>query len=185
MEEALRGRSRTAATTRFDARRRSPRPSRRTCLDVSKDRHIGFAFNPEHGGRYQAPPGPERGGGEDRSASARLLESRRDNFGFRKVERLPGNIGYLDFRVFDSPDRAGADGRRGHELPGLLRRHHRRPPPERRRRSGPDPAHQLLLLRRARSTSTISTPGPRTRPRTTGPCPMSPARRRSTPTSTS
>jgi C-terminal processing protease CtpA/Prc len=30
----------------------------------------------------------------------RLLEARRDNFGIYKVERLPGNIGYLDIRYF-------------------------------------------------------------------------------------
>ena len=29
------------------------------------------------------------------------------NFGFYKVERLPGNIGYLDLRSFDPPDIAG------------------------------------------------------------------------------
>ena len=37
-----------------------------------------------------------------------LEDARRDNFGFRKVERLPGNIGYLDFRAFQSPGEAGA-----------------------------------------------------------------------------
>ncbi len=30
----------------------------------------------------------------------RLLEARLDNFGFHKVERLPGNVGYLDIHYF-------------------------------------------------------------------------------------
>ncbi len=30
----------------------------------------------------------------------RLLEARLDNFGLHKVERLPGNIGYIDIRYF-------------------------------------------------------------------------------------
>jgi len=39
---------------------------------------------------------------------ARWLErSRRANFGFEKVERLTGNIGYIDLRGFDLPEYAG------------------------------------------------------------------------------
>lgn len=34
-------------------------------------------------------------------------EFRRRNFGFEKVELLPGNVGYLDLRMFASPDVAG------------------------------------------------------------------------------
>ena len=132
--------------------------------------------------RLRSRPWPPTSGGSRagarkrrrRSASGSSRSARRDNFGFRKVERLAGNIGYLDFRVFASPDRGRRDGHRGHELPGLLRRHHRRPPPERRRRSGPDPAHQLLLLRRAGPSQRPLLPGRRTRPRTTGPCPTFP-----------
>lgn len=32
--------------------------------------------------------------------------SRRRNFGFEQLRRLPGNIGYLDLRFFDAPDQA-------------------------------------------------------------------------------
>lgn len=35
------------------------------------------------------------------------LAARLDNFGFHKVERLPGNIGYLDIRYFHRPEWAG------------------------------------------------------------------------------
>ena len=78
----------------------------RTILDVGKDRHMGFAYDPEQ----TADMRRIRGRSEEEARKVRerqLLEAQRDNFGFRKVEQLPGNIGYLDFRVFASPDRAG------------------------------------------------------------------------------
>jgi hypothetical protein len=75
-------------------------------LDVSKDRHTGFAFNPAMAEDFRRLGGQS----EEEAKKVRekqLEEARRDNFGFRKVERLAGNIGYLDFRVFESPSDAG------------------------------------------------------------------------------
>jgi hypothetical protein len=78
----------------------------RTILDVGKDRHMGFAYDPEQTADMRRIMG--RSEEEARKVRERqLLEAQRDNFGFRKVEQLPGNIGYLDFRVFSSPGRAG------------------------------------------------------------------------------
>jgi hypothetical protein len=75
-------------------------------LDVSKDRHTGFAYNPAMAGDIRRLMG--RSEEEARKVRERQLEeSRRDNFGFRKVERLAGNVGYVDFRVFESPADAG------------------------------------------------------------------------------
>ncbi|HSA95166.1 MAG TPA: S41 family peptidase [Acidobacteriota bacterium] len=75
-------------------------------LDVSKDRHTGFVYNPAMAEDLRRLMG--RSEEEAKKVRERqLAESRRDNFGFRKVERLPGNIGYLDFRVFESPGDAG------------------------------------------------------------------------------
>jgi hypothetical protein len=37
-----------------------------------------------------------------------IARSRADNFGFRKIERLPGNIGYLKFNQFAAAEYAGA-----------------------------------------------------------------------------
>ena len=101
-----------------------------------------------HGRGPQAPRGAQRGGGQEGpGAPARgipagqfRLPQGRASAREHRLPRLPR------FRV---ARRRGPDGRRGHELPGLLRRHHRRPAPERRRRPGPDPAHQLLSLRGA------------------------------------
>ena len=56
-----------------------------------------------------ARPEPEPGKPEDREASrlARLQRFRLDNFGIRRVERLDGNIGYLDLRRMPVPANAG------------------------------------------------------------------------------
>jgi hypothetical protein len=76
-------------------------------LDVSKDRHTGFAYRPAMAEDLRRLAGQSE---EERRAvrERQLEEARRDNFGFRKVEQLPGNVGYLDFRMFASPDEAGA-----------------------------------------------------------------------------
>lgn len=74
---------------------------------VSKDKHLGFAFAPEMAADIRRVMGQSEE--EARKVRERRLQTaKRDNFGFRKVERLLGNIGYLDFRVFESPDQAGA-----------------------------------------------------------------------------
>lgn len=76
-------------------------------LEVSKDKHTGFAFNPALADDIRKMMGQS----EEERAKVRerqLQQAQRNNFGFRKVEQLPGNIGYLDFRNFASPDRAGA-----------------------------------------------------------------------------
>ncbi len=78
----------------------------RVLATVSKDGHIGFAHNPalaEDMRRLQGQSEEDRRKVRER----RELEARRNNYGFRKVERLDGNVGYLDFRMFASPDQAG------------------------------------------------------------------------------
>jgi hypothetical protein len=73
---------------------------------ISKDKHLRFRYDPEgvsHRSREDSKSEEERR--KEREEQRRELG--RDNFGFRKVERLPGNIGYLDFRYFASPEFAG------------------------------------------------------------------------------
>ena len=70
---------------------------------ISNDKHLQVFYS------FKPFPAMESG----RSPSPKKQEKQRrsmawDNFGFYKVERLPGNIGYLDFRVFLPPDVAGA-----------------------------------------------------------------------------
>ena len=76
-------------------------------LDVGHDKHMGFAFAPERAANIARLR--SRNEDEVKAARARELEeAKRDNFGFRKVERLAGNIGYLDFRYFAGAGDAGA-----------------------------------------------------------------------------
>lgn len=64
---------------------------------VSNDKHLGVRYS------YEPVPAPPAGGGdgpapEDLDRMRRYGE--RMNFGFEKVERMPGNVGYLDLRGF-------------------------------------------------------------------------------------
>jgi hypothetical protein len=66
---------------------------------VSKDKHLRI--------RYSHNAIPERGPRREPSAEEREQEKREltwMNHGFHKVERLPGNIGYIDFRGFMDPE---------------------------------------------------------------------------------
>ena len=106
VEEALRARLKAGD---FDKAATAPDFARAVAaviLDVSKDRHTGFAYDPglAEDLRRLASQSEEEA---KKVRERQLLESRRDNFGFRKVERLAGNIGYIDFRVFESPADAG------------------------------------------------------------------------------
>ena len=70
---------------------------------VSKDKHLRV--------RYSHSAIPERGPRREPTAEEREQEKREltwMNHGFSKVERLPGNIGYLEFLNFMNPE-LGAD----------------------------------------------------------------------------
>ncbi|MCK7528410.1 MAG: S41 family peptidase [Ignavibacteriales bacterium] len=106
MEEALRAKLAAGDFDRLAAAPDFARAVGAVILEVSKDRHTGFAYNPAMAEDFRRLM--SRSEEEVRQVRERQLEeSRRDNFGFRRVERLPGNIGYLDFRVFASPGGAG------------------------------------------------------------------------------
>jgi hypothetical protein len=71
--------------------------------ESSNDRHWSVVYDPQHA---VAHVDPEK---EDNELQmARWLErSRRMNFGFERVERLKGNIGYIDLRQFAPSEYAG------------------------------------------------------------------------------
>src|SRR5687768_14831188 len=72
--------------------------------EVSRDKHLGV--------RYSARPIPERPATRREPTAEEREEYRRElsrmNYGFQKVERLPGNIGYVEFRGFTDAE-AGAE----------------------------------------------------------------------------
>lgn len=70
--------------------------------EVSHDKHLHLFYSAEaHPLRETDEPTPEE--------IAEFQEvGRLYNFGFARVERLPGNIGYLDLRAFFTPDLEGA-----------------------------------------------------------------------------
>lgn len=84
----------------------------RDLLDVSHDKHLQV--------RFSAHPHPER----DYETHAFTAEQKqrmfdgeaRQNFGLDKVEVLPGNIGYIEYTYFASPDNSGPSIRAALEL---------------------------------------------------------------------
>jgi hypothetical protein len=69
--------------------------------ELSRDKHVGLLFDPV--------PRPVRDGGEPDPAewAERHEASRLDNYGFYRVERLAGNVSYLDLRRFAPPSVGG------------------------------------------------------------------------------
>jgi retinol-binding protein 3 len=70
--------------------------------EVSHDKHLNvhYSYNPTPPETERREPSPE-----EREQFGSFMRS--INFGFEKVERLNGNIGYLDLRGFMEPDMGG------------------------------------------------------------------------------
>jgi len=104
--EALRAKLKSGDLDKVNDARAFAQALSQVILAVGKDRHMGFAYNPAAAEDIRTMMGQSEE--ERRKVNERRLEqSRRANFGFKKVEQLPGNVGYLDFRMFASPDQAG------------------------------------------------------------------------------
>jgi C-terminal processing protease CtpA/Prc len=67
---------------------------------ISKDKHLRVRFSPEDAKRMLEE---EKNGGDPGDEKHFNEMMKKENYGFRKVERLSGNIGYVDFRNFASP----------------------------------------------------------------------------------
>jgi retinol-binding protein 3 len=75
---------------------------------ISKDKHLRVFYSydpiPEPAKDDGPKPGP---GHQDEMEEAMREFGRSSNFGFEKVERLEGNVGYLELRMFMSPSIGG------------------------------------------------------------------------------
>lgn len=70
---------------------------------LSKDRHWSVVYNPKGAAGHVDPENEA-----DQDRMTRYLEmARRTNYGFERVERLKGNIGYLDLRRFEPSEYGG------------------------------------------------------------------------------
>lgn len=65
---------------------------------VSKDKHLRVMFNPEDAKAMMNSGVGNKG--EDKPSPEMIEEMKYENYAFKKVERLNGNIGYVDFRNF-------------------------------------------------------------------------------------
>ncbi len=67
---------------------------------VSKDKHIRVEYNPERIKRMKL-----NGDANSNETPLEFIQMlKNENYGFRKVERISGNIGYIDFRNFGPGD---------------------------------------------------------------------------------
>jgi retinol-binding protein 3 len=69
---------------------------------VSKDKHLKVRYS--HNPIPERPAGPREPTSEERAQYQRELAW--GNYAFERVERLPGNIGYIEFRAFTDPELA-------------------------------------------------------------------------------
>ena len=68
--------------------------------EVSKDKHLRVLYNADGLPQRTGPPSPE-----DRARMQ--AEERRRNFGFQRIERLDGNVGYIELLGFSGSPEAG------------------------------------------------------------------------------
>ncbi|HEY0787365.1 MAG TPA: S41 family peptidase [Thermoanaerobaculia bacterium] len=101
MEQAVRAR---AAMGEYDSITSAKEFAKKLTDDfraVSNDKHLGVRYYANGAPDFSAPPPPEH-------ARQEREWMQKTNYGFEKVERLRGNIGYVDIRGFVPPADGGA-----------------------------------------------------------------------------
>ena len=102
MEAALQRKLKAGAYDKLTTTAELANALTRDLQEVSKDRHLAVRFAPG------MPPGMAPDGPTDAASREALRrELAQDNFGFERVERLAGNVGYLDLRSFVGAELAG------------------------------------------------------------------------------
>ena len=93
MEEHVRAQLKSGAYDRLGRLDEFTQKLTEDLQSVSRDLHLRVAFNPD-------PPGGEEGGPTPEQQARYEDQLRRDNYCFRKVERLAGNVGYIKLDCF-------------------------------------------------------------------------------------
>ncbi len=75
-------------------------------FESSQDYHFFIEFNPERADLIKAKRSRSKPEADQAEEKLRA-DSRWQNFGFQKLERLRGNVGYLDLRSFSNPEHGG------------------------------------------------------------------------------
>ncbi|WP_299461236.1 S41 family peptidase [uncultured Microscilla sp.] len=78
----------------------------RDLLKISKDKHIRVRFNPKRAKQMNSSKGKRKPSPE--AIKAAEARNRSQNYGFKKVEILPGNVGYINLTGFFRKDKAEA-----------------------------------------------------------------------------
>jgi len=68
--------------------------------DISNDHHFAIVYDLSRVAEMRIDDDEPNKEELEEFQKRRLEKRKRNNFGFKKVENLPGNIGYLDFRFF-------------------------------------------------------------------------------------
>jgi hypothetical protein len=109
MEQAIRARQQRKEYDSVTSGRQLAQMLTEHLREVSHDKHLRVNYNPQV--LPPQPPAPAAGAPPSADAQAQLERQRtiasRQNFGFVRVERLAGNIGYVDLRGFMPPAIAG------------------------------------------------------------------------------
>jgi hypothetical protein len=101
MEEHVRSQLKSGAYDRLGTMDAFTQKLTEDLQSVSHDLHLRVVWNPD-------PPGGEEGGPTPEQQARFEEQLRRDNYCFRKVERLAGNVGYLKLDCFAQADLGGS-----------------------------------------------------------------------------
>ncbi len=106
MQKFITGRLESGRYAEIDTARELARALTEDLRSVTRDRHLRVDYNPEAVRRMRARQG--QSAEERKKEQLRAAEAeRRSNYGFRTLEILEGNVGYLDLRGFSGSREAG------------------------------------------------------------------------------
>ena len=97
MAEALRANESTKAYEAITTPREFAETMTKHLQEVSRDKHLRIIYDPNGIPERRGPPSSE-----DRARM--LAEERRRNFGFQRIERLDGNVGYIELLGFSGSE---------------------------------------------------------------------------------